>query len=98
MAVTLPSFDCLSPETGGNYRPGLLGVHNNRLKRWRLTCPLPPISHRRFGPGLVIYWYGFIGELDCQRDRGILLKDCFPTDIVTLCHASQDELPSQEPK
>uniref|UniRef100_H3DIN2 CDAN1-interacting nuclease 1 n=2 Tax=Tetraodon nigroviridis TaxID=99883 RepID=H3DIN2_TETNG len=38
----------------------------------------------RFGPGLVIYWYGFIGELDCQRDRGILLKDCFPTDIVTL--------------
>ncbi|XP_056915168.1 CDAN1-interacting nuclease 1 isoform X2 [Takifugu flavidus] len=52
----------------------------------------------RFGPGLVIYWYGFIGELDCQRDRGILLKDCFPTDIVTLCHASQDELPSQEPK
>uniref|UniRef100_A0A3B5AJX4 CDAN1-interacting nuclease 1 n=1 Tax=Stegastes partitus TaxID=144197 RepID=A0A3B5AJX4_9TELE len=43
----------------------------------------------RFGPGLVIYWYGFIGELDCQRDRGILLKDCFPTDIVTLCHATQ---------
>ncbi|XP_028294857.1 CDAN1-interacting nuclease 1 isoform X3 [Gouania willdenowi] len=43
----------------------------------------------RFGPGLVIYWYGFIEELDCQRDRGILLKDCFPTDIVTLCHATQ---------
>lgn len=45
----------------------------------------------RFGPGLVIYWYGFIGELDCQRDRGILLKDCFPTDIVTLCHATQQD-------
>ncbi|KAI4905475.1 hypothetical protein NFI96_028108, partial [Prochilodus magdalenae] len=42
----------------------------------------------RFGPGLVIYWYGFIAELDCQRDRGILLKDCFPSDIVTLCHGS----------
>lgn len=42
----------------------------------------------RFGPGLVIYWYGFISELDCQRDRGILLKDCFPADIVTLCHGS----------
>ncbi|XP_046712347.1 CDAN1-interacting nuclease 1 isoform X2 [Silurus meridionalis] len=41
----------------------------------------------RFGPGLVIYWYGFITELDCQRDRGILLKDCFPSDIVTLCHS-----------
>lgn len=38
----------------------------------------------RFGPGLVIYWYGFIEELDCHRERGILLKDCFPTDIVTL--------------
>ncbi|XP_061897415.1 CDAN1-interacting nuclease 1 isoform X3 [Entelurus aequoreus] len=45
----------------------------------------------RFGPGLVIYWYGFIGELDCQRDRGILLKDCFPTDIVTLGHAAQQD-------
>lgn len=38
----------------------------------------------RFGPGLVIYWYGFIQELDCNRERGILLKACFPTDIVTL--------------
>lgn len=54
-------------------------------------------SHR-FGPGLVIYWYGFIGELDCQRSRGIMLKDCFPTDIVTLCHASQTDRPPQEPQ
>ncbi|XP_040203306.1 CDAN1-interacting nuclease 1-like [Rana temporaria] len=38
----------------------------------------------RFGPGLVIYWYGFIEELDCNQERGILLKDTFPTDIVTL--------------
>uniref|UniRef100_A0A1A8LBA3 CDAN1-interacting nuclease 1 n=1 Tax=Nothobranchius pienaari TaxID=704102 RepID=A0A1A8LBA3_9TELE len=52
----------------------------------------------RFGPGLVIYWYGFIGELDCQRDRGILLKDCFPTDIVTLCHATQQERTPEAPK
>lgn len=52
----------------------------------------------RFGPGLVIYWYGFIGELDCQRSRGIMLKDCFPTDIVTLCHASQTDRPPQEPQ
>ncbi|XP_075387065.1 CDAN1-interacting nuclease 1 isoform X4 [Tenrec ecaudatus] len=41
----------------------------------------------RFGPGLVIYWYGFIQELDCNRERGILLKASFPTDIVTLCHS-----------
>ncbi|XP_016888361.1 CDAN1-interacting nuclease 1 [Cynoglossus semilaevis] len=52
----------------------------------------------RFGPGLVIYWYGFIGELDCQRDRGILLKDCFPTDISTLCHASQPGQLPQDPQ
>uniref|UniRef100_A0A673HVS2 CDAN1-interacting nuclease 1 n=1 Tax=Sinocyclocheilus rhinocerous TaxID=307959 RepID=A0A673HVS2_9TELE len=38
----------------------------------------------RFGPGLVIYWYGFVSELDCQRGRGILLRDGFPSDIVTL--------------
>ncbi|XP_036398178.1 CDAN1-interacting nuclease 1 [Megalops cyprinoides] len=42
----------------------------------------------RFGPGLVIYWHGFIEELDCNRDRGILLGDCFPSDIVTLCHGT----------
>ncbi|XP_057398668.1 CDAN1-interacting nuclease 1 [Balaenoptera acutorostrata] len=42
----------------------------------------------RFGPGLVIYWYGFIQELDCNRGRGILLHACFPTDIVTLCHST----------
>ncbi|XP_059376923.1 CDAN1-interacting nuclease 1 isoform X1 [Carassius carassius] len=39
----------------------------------------------RFGPGLVIYWYGFVSELDCQRERGILLRDSFPSDIVSLC-------------
>lgn len=47
----------------------------------------------RFGPGLVIYWYGFIEELDCHRERGILLKDEFPSDIVTLrgCMALEEE-------
>ncbi|XP_078262523.1 CDAN1-interacting nuclease 1 isoform X5 [Rhinoraja longicauda] len=40
----------------------------------------------RFGPGLVIYWCGFIKELDCHRERGILLKDCFPEDIITFHH------------
>ncbi|XP_071971535.1 CDAN1-interacting nuclease 1 isoform X2 [Engystomops pustulosus] len=47
----------------------------------------------RFGPGLVIYWYGFIEELDCHRERGILLKDEFPSNIVTLrgCMALEEE-------
>ncbi|KAK1793268.1 hypothetical protein P4O66_011657 [Electrophorus voltai] len=47
----------------------------------------PHTSCWMFGPGMVIYWYGFLAELDCQRDRGILLKDCFPSDIVTLCYS-----------
>ncbi|XP_064622730.1 CDAN1-interacting nuclease 1-like [Lineus longissimus] len=38
----------------------------------------------RFGPGLVIYWFGFIDELDTNRDKGILLKDHFPEDIVKM--------------
>ncbi|KAM4691045.1 CDAN1-interacting nuclease 1 [Rhinophrynus dorsalis] len=47
----------------------------------------------RFGPGLVIYWYGFIEELDCNRERGIILKDEFPKDIVTLrgCMAQEED-------
>ncbi|XP_066488456.1 CDAN1-interacting nuclease 1 isoform X1 [Tiliqua scincoides] len=45
----------------------------------------------RFGPGLVIYWYGFIEELDCHRNRGILLKDCFPANIVTLCDSAAEQ-------
>lgn len=64
-------------------------------QRWEIEIPLTQL-HKffffvclfdRFGPGLVIYWYGFIEELDCHRERGILLKDCFPTDIVTLRHS-----------
>ena len=38
----------------------------------------------RFGPGLVIYWFGFISELDVNVERGIMLKEEFPTDILTL--------------
>jgi hypothetical protein len=38
----------------------------------------------RFGSGLVIYWFGFIDELDVNRDKGIMLLDCFPDNIVTL--------------
>ncbi|KAK8724950.1 hypothetical protein OTU49_011000 [Cherax quadricarinatus] len=36
----------------------------------------------RFGPGLVIYWFGFIEELDEYRDKGIMLRDSFPSNIV----------------
>ncbi|KAM9147997.1 CDAN1-interacting nuclease 1 isoform 1-T1 [Pangshura tecta] len=58
---------------------------NLKRSQKHLSCLLDLVQ--RFGPGLVIYWYGFIEELDCHRERGILLKDCFPTDIVTLRHS-----------
>lgn len=38
----------------------------------------------RFGPGLVIYWFGFINELNVNVERGLTLSDCFPTDVITL--------------
>ena len=38
----------------------------------------------RFGPGLVIYWFGFIDELDSNREKGILLMDHFPEEIITM--------------
>lgn len=38
----------------------------------------------RFGPGLVIYWFGFIEELNINVEQGIMLVDTFPVDIVTL--------------
>lgn len=38
----------------------------------------------RFGPGLVIYWFGFIDELDVHKKQGIMLMDQFPSEITTL--------------
>ncbi|XP_022257844.1 uncharacterized protein C15orf41 homolog isoform X1 [Limulus polyphemus] len=40
----------------------------------------------RFGPGMVIYWFGFIEELDTHRNTGILLCDCMPK-IITYMNA-----------
>jgi len=38
----------------------------------------------RFGPGLVIYWFGFIEELNINIEQGIMLADTFPVDVITL--------------
>ena len=38
----------------------------------------------RFGPGMVIYWFSFIDEFDCNRDKGIVLSDQFPSNLITL--------------
>lgn len=45
----------------------------------------------RFGPGLVIYWFGYIDELDVNLERGLMLKDKFPTDFITLESLLDDE-------
>lgn len=38
----------------------------------------------RFGPGLVIYWFGFIDELDTHGDDGIILSDHIPAEFTTM--------------
>lgn len=30
--------------------------------------------YNRFGPGLVIYWYGFVEEIDLHRQKGIMVE------------------------
>ncbi len=39
--------------------------------------------YNRFGPGLVIYWFGFLEEINSERDKekGILVMDRFPDTI-----------------
>ncbi len=32
----------------------------------------------------VIYWFGFIDELDVNRDKGIMLMDHFPAEITVM--------------
>lgn len=34
----------------------------------------------RFGPGLVIYWHGFVAELQAGDGEGVLLMDRFPSE------------------
>lgn len=38
----------------------------------------------RFGSGLVIYWFGFVEELNSNQQRGILLYDKFPEQFQIL--------------
>jgi len=36
----------------------------------------------RFGPGLVIYWFGYVEELEnLHQDRTILIRDSLPTNL-----------------
>ncbi|CAL1270308.1 unnamed protein product [Larinioides sclopetarius] len=37
--------------------------------------------YNRFGPGLVIYWTGYIEELNSFTEQGIMISDSVPTEI-----------------
>lgn len=51
----------------------------------------------RYGPGLVIYWFGFIEELNTHKD--VLLVDGFPAPehIVRLPAFDLPALPAASP-
>ena len=38
----------------------------------------------RFGAGLVIYWFGYISDIEDNSDKGILVRDCFPENVTTM--------------
>lgn len=43
----------------------------------------------RYGPGLVIYWFGFIEELNNMQQDGVLLMDKFPQDGIEFLRLPQ---------
>lgn len=48
------------------------------LKQFRPYC-------NRYGPGLVIYWFNFVDELQEEANEdGYMIMNDFPTDIVKL--------------
>ena len=53
----------------------------------------------RFGPGMIIYWFGFISDLQKLSDE-LLLAEKLPTDVVLLpkLNMSQLGLPSCVPQ
>ncbi|GAB6020538.1 hypothetical protein CHUAL_003221 [Chamberlinius hualienensis] len=38
----------------------------------------------RFGSGLVIYWFGFIEEIDKYSDKGIIVRYDFPSEVTRM--------------
>ncbi len=46
----------------------------------------------RFGPGLVIYWFGFIDELNTMP--GVQMLDHFPEEVLCLDNGSLSSTPA----
>ena len=89
-----PDFKLVLPISFNNYVinwiecKALFGAedsHKNYLENqfWSYT--------NRFGPGLVIYWFGFVDELNINAERGIILTDTLPKNIITLERLLDDE-------
>lgn len=38
----------------------------------------------RFGPGLVIYWAGYIDELNINKEHGIMISDSLPVEMIKM--------------
>ncbi|XP_021923656.1 uncharacterized protein C15orf41 homolog isoform X3 [Zootermopsis nevadensis] len=38
----------------------------------------------RFGPGLVIYWFGFVETLELHNEKCIIIREDFPTNITLM--------------
>lgn len=47
----------------------------------------------RFGPGLVIYWFGFVETLELRTEKCIIIRDDFPTNITLMDPASIEPHP-----
>ena len=50
----------------------------------------------RFGSGLVIYWYGFVDALDCQRHHGIAVGEGLPKTVDRVDMKLWEENPEWE--
>ena len=40
------------------------------------------VTISRFGSGMVIYWFGYVGSLDSNRSAGIMLSSEFPETFI----------------
>lgn len=45
--------------------------------------------HSRFGTGLVIYWFGFVDEIDVHKEQGIFVSQCLPQNFISIAPLSQ---------
>ena len=52
----------------------------------------------RFGPGLVIYWLGYIETLESRTAPGVFIRDHLPMQIAFMDPASTHLIPTTKEK